>query len=86
MSATKLGRWCLPSSPLYRNRCNQMLKGTLADCDNSTWPRPPIGAEPKSCAELGPSSPQTPRSTTSHPAQDAVGRDALTALIAQFHG
>ena len=42
---TRLGRWCGPWSPMYRDVCKPMVKGFWADCDNSVWkaapPKPP---------------------------------------------
>lgn len=39
---TPLGRWC---GAWYNDACDAMLKGSLADVDNSAWSRPPPPAD-----------------------------------------
>lgn len=39
---TRLGRWCLPSSPVYASACKQDVKAMQADSDNSVWTLPPL--------------------------------------------
>lgn len=52
---TKLHRWCGMWSEAYTH-CTPMLKGSLADCDNSLWSAPPprMLLEPAASASLDP--------------------------------
>ena len=46
-SATRLHRWCLPTSPAYKAVCNPMRKGFLADHDNGASVHPPEPKKPE---------------------------------------
>ena len=41
-SPPPLGRWCIPTSCVYQDTCNQHVKGSHADSDNSLWNGEPL--------------------------------------------
>lgn len=65
------GRWC------QRPQCNPMLKGFLADADNSAWPRPP------------PVAPAYPIAHKPDPTVDdraSPPAEAMMRLLLSYHG